>query len=280
MKIGITEASYRRMYGDDRFKIIREHGYEAADYDLSNTDHPIYNASDAEFESMLLKEKALADAAGIEISQVHGPWRWPPQDLTDEDRAERMEKMKKSLWGTSLLGCRYWVIHPIMPFSHEDGGHEKETREMNLAFMGELLREAKKYGITICFENMPMRNLSLGSPQATLDFVKEMNDENFKMCLDLGHMTLFPKESAADFVRKHAKYIPVFHIHDSNGWADLHLMPYYGVTDWDEFGKALKETGFSGVFSLETAPAGKLPRDLHERMSRLLYDIAKRVCDV
>ena len=280
MKIGITEASYRRMYGDERFKIIRNHGYEAADYDLANTDHPIYSASDAEFESMLLKDKALAAEAGIEIAQVHGPWRWPPQDFTDEDRAERMEKMNKSLWGTSLLGCRYWVIHPIMPFSHEDGGHEKETHEMNLAFMGELLREAKKYGITICFENMPMRNLSLGSPQATLDFVKEMNDENFKMCLDLGHMTLFPKESAADFVRKYAEYIPVFHIHDSNGWADLHLMPYYGVTDWDEFGKALKETGFSGVFSLETAPAGKLPRDLHERMSRLLYDIAKRVCDV
>jgi len=277
MKIGITEVGYH-MYGDERFKILREHGYEAVDYNLSNTDRQIFAVSDAEFESMLLKEKALADEAGIEIAQVHGPWRWPPRDYAEEDRAERMEKMKKSLWGTSILGCRYWVIHPIMPFSENDEGHAEETREMNLSFMGELLREAKKYGITICFENMPMRNLSLGSPEATLGFVKEMNDENFKMCLDLGHMTLFPQESAADFVRKHADDIPVFHIHDSNGWADLHLMPYYGVTDWDDFGKALKETGFSGVFSLEPALAKNMPRDLFEKMSRLLCEIAKRVC--
>jgi len=139
MKIGITEVGYH-MYGDERFKILREHGYEAVDYNLSNTDRQIFAVSDAEFESMLLKEKALADEAGIEIAQVHGPWRWPPRDYAEEDRAERMEKMKKSLWGTSILGCRYWVESPILPFFENDGGPREETREMNLSFFGRPFR--------------------------------------------------------------------------------------------------------------------------------------------
>lgn len=278
MKIGITELDYRQ-YGNDRFRLIREHGYEAIDYNMAETLDRLYTVDEQEFERILLEDKKLAAEAGLEISQVHGPWRWPPRDNTEEDRAERMEKMKKSIRGTALLGCRYWVIHVIMPFSHEDEGHETETHDMNLSFMRELLSVAKEYDITICLENMPMPRLSLGSPKATLDFVKEISDDHFKMCLDLGHQTLFPEQSAADFVREHAEYIRVFHIHDSNGKIDLHLMPYYGITDWKDFGKALREVGFSGSFSLETAPPKKLPPEQFEKMSKLLFEIAKSVIE-
>ena len=278
MKIGTMESGYRQ-YGSDRFRVMREHGYEAADYDMVNTTEELYTVDEQEFERILLEDKRLAAEAGIEISQVHGPWRWPPQDFTEEDRAERMEKMKKSIRGTALLGCRHWVIHPIMPFTHIDTGHEAETHKMNLCFMRELLSVAKEYDVVICFENMPMPGLCLGSPDDTLGFIKEMNDDHFKMCLDLGHMTMFKGANAADFVRKNAEYIPVFHIHDNNGKADLHLMPYYGVTDWKEFGKALREVGFSGSFSLETTPSKNLPPELFEKMSKLLFEIAKSIIE-
>ena len=278
MKIGISESPYRR-YGSERFRVIREHGYEAVDYAMANTDQEPYTVSDEEFERILLEDKRLAEEAGIEIYQVHGPWRWPTQDATEEDRAERMEKMKKSIRGTALLGCRHWVIHPIMPFTYIDTGHEAETREMNLIFMRELLETAKEYDVVICLENMPMPKLGLGSPNATLDFIKEINDDHFKMCLDTGHAAFFREESAADFVRKNADYILSFHIHDNNGYADLHLMPYYGVIDWEDFGKALREVGFSGSFSLETAPSRKLPSEQFDKMSKLLFEIAKSIIE-
>lgn len=276
MKIGTIESNYRH-YGDARFMLMREHGFEAADYSMSDTDNELYQLSDDLFEKKLLHEKALAEQAGIEIYQVHGPWRWPIQDSTPEERVERMEKMKRSIRGTAILGCKYWVIHPIMPFGEKDADFAQETRQINLAFMRELLKTAEEVGVVICFENMPMRGLSLGSPEATLDFVKEMDHDHFKMCLDLGHMTLFKKETAGDFVRKHADMIPVFHIHDSNGWADLHLMPYFGITDWDDFGKALREVQYEGVFSLEATLPKKLPKPMFEKTSKLMCEIARCV---
>ena len=45
----------------------------------------------------LAHQKELAEAAGVSVHQVHGPWRWPPQDGTEEERAERMEKMKNTI---------------------------------------------------------------------------------------------------------------------------------------------------------------------------------------
>ncbi len=276
MKIGMTEQNYRH-YGDNRFQVMRSHGYEAVDYSMADTEEILYSLSDEEFEAMLRKEKALAKEAGLEIYQVHGPWRWPPQDSTPEDRAERMEKMKKSICGTAILGCKYWVIHPIMPYGERDAGYEKETREMNFAFMNALLQADEEVDVVICLENMPMRGLSLGSPEATMNFAKEMNSDHFKMCLDLGHMTLFKGERAGAFVRKYADMIPVYHIHDSNGWADLHLMPYYGITDWEDFGKALHDVNYQGVFSLEATLPQKLPQPMFEKAGKLLYEIASCV---
>ena len=54
------------------------------------------------------------------ISQVHGPWRYPPKDDTAKDRRERLEKMKKAVIISALLDCKYLVIHPIMPVGIRD----------------------------------------------------------------------------------------------------------------------------------------------------------------
>ena len=64
--------------------------------------------------------------------------------------------MKKSIRAASILECKNWVIHPIMPFGVEDidTGDAEKTWDMNVAFMKELLKTAKEYGVTICLENM------------------------------------------------------------------------------------------------------------------------------
>ena len=194
MKIGtefnMFSSGYCR-YGDDKYKKMKEHGFSCVDFNMSNTTTKIYTSPDA--DGLLLREKALADDAGIEIHQAHGPWRSPPRDRTSEDRAERMDKMRKSIRFASLLGCKNWVIHPLMPLGADDiiTGNEKGTWDINLQFMKELLFTAKEYGITICLENMPMAQFSMAKPTAILDFVEEIGDENFKICLDTGHMSVF-----------------------------------------------------------------------------------------
>ena len=136
MKIGVFTENLSR-WGEERYKMLKNIGYDCVDMGISEK---LLTLDEAEFIQTFSEWRRMAEDAGIEISQVHGPWRWPPEDSTPENRAERMEKMCSSIRATALLGCKHWVIHPIMPFGIEDleNGKAQETWDLNLAFMKEL----------------------------------------------------------------------------------------------------------------------------------------------
>ena len=282
MRIGISFdmlGAAEKYWGDEKYKMIKELGYSAVDFNMSDTDTRLYSAGEDELAEMLLHEKKLAAEAGTEIFQVHGPWRWPPRDFEESDRAERMEKMKKSIAATAVLGCKNWVVHPIMPFGIEDIGTENEpkTWQMNLDFMSELLKTAKENGVIICLENMPMHKFSMAAPEQILKFVKEINDDNFKICLDTGHVSVFPKLSVGDEVRRLGNEIKVFHIHDNKFEMDLHMMPHFGIIDWGDFSKSLRDVGYVGVFSLELAVPRELSRVDMERWLKMGAGVAEDI---
>lgn len=280
MRIGmiVDKNGYER-FGDEKYKKLKEHGYDAADYNMSDTETYLYEASEEDALLFLEKEKRLAREAGIEISQVHGPWTWPIREVTEEGRNERLHNMQKSIRYTAMLGCKNWVIHPHMPFDIKDigTGHEQMTYEKNIAFFRELLKVAKENDVTICLENMPMREFSLSMPDRILDIVKEIDDDNFKICLDTGHVAAFKELSVGDVVRKLGKYIRTFHIHDTIFDNDIHMMPYFGVIDWENFIASLRDINYDGVFSLETLPSRKLSTPIFEQMSIALANLAREM---
>ncbi len=279
MRYGAGACNYGRFH-EDRYQKMKAHGFDCADYNMAGTEDELYTADDERRLAIIAHEKALAAAAGVEFHQVHGPWRWPAQDGTEEERAERMEKMKRSLQFTAELGCRNWVIHPIMPFGINEKNDPElaaETWEINRAFMSELLTVAKSYDITICFENMPMPEFSLGDPAAILKFVQEMNDDHFMICLDTGHAEVCPGFTAGSAARLMGKYIRTLHVHDNDGRNDLHQLPYFGVTDWKDFGAALAEIGYDGVFNFETCPSNRLPTPLFDEMSYTMAKIGRTI---
>lgn len=282
MKIGIQEISFRR-YGGNYFKKIKQYGFTAADYYMCDTESELYKMTEEERKAFLIKTSEMADEAGVELFQCHGPWRWPVRDNTPEDRAERMEKMKTSIRACSYMGCKNWVIHPIMPMGVNDRGteNEKKTWDMNKVFMTELLAYAKEYGVVICFENMPMTGLGIGYPLDILRFVEEMNDDNFKICFDIGHAEICKSQiSVADAIRRMGDKIACFHVHDNNGWADIHIMPTTGCVDWEEVCAAVKDIGYSGAFSLECDAATTLPtEDLYVRLSQIYFEVAKHLVE-
>ena len=261
LKIGISFNPYGNTfgrYGAEKFAKLNEQGYDAADINLSDTTTELYSVDEQELKEILDRELRAARRAGITISQVHGPWRSPPRDAVPEDRAERMEKMKRAVVITALLQCPYVVIHPIMPYGTEDiaAGRAEDTRALNLAFFKELVAFAKGYDVTVCLENMPCRDFSLATPEQILSFVREVDDDHFGICLDTGHVAFIPGLSAGEEVRRLGKYIKVLHLHDNMGDNDRHLSPMDGIIDWPDLLQALKEIGFSGVLSLETKIPG------------------------
>lgn len=261
----------------DRFERIRADGFEAADYGgLIDTELPLYTNGIAEFERKLRCERDAAEAAGVVISQTHGPWRWPVHDSTPEERAERMEKMKLALYGTALLGCRYMALHPIMPFGPElkDNSLCESFYAMNREYYGELIREAERLGVVICFENMPMLGLPISSPKATAEFIRSFASENFKMCFDTGHGVILG-ESPADTLRRDSDIIKILHVHDNNGRNDFHWLPYNGVIDWDGFAAALELLDDSVVMSLECHIPNKMPEPAQTSCRRSLAAVAR-----
>lgn len=79
MKIGIgipadDKLGYGR-FGNMLYKKIKEHGFSCIDYNMADTNSWIYTSSPEELKILLLKQKELADAAGVKIHQIHGPWR-------------------------------------------------------------------------------------------------------------------------------------------------------------------------------------------------------------
>lgn len=278
LRLGIGHRYFTTPYGFEagvsRMKTL---GYSAMDYpEFGNTETELYQKDEVQFEAYLKYQRKVCEREGIEIFQTHGPWRYPPQDFTEEDRAERFEKMSRAIKGTAILGCKNIVIHPLMPFTVNDEGHEQETYDINLEFFGRLCRVAQEYDVVINFENMPMRHFSLSSVEAMLKLVKEMDSPYFKVCLDTGHSSAIGNSPAEDARLLGKEYLVSLHIHDNNGRSDYHWHPFAGVIDWQVFCDALRKIGYDGVLNLEVARQKNLPQELREMEETFLY--RKLVC--
>lgn len=266
LRIGTTEEYYTVAYGfEEGIRRMKKQGYDGMDYsEFVDTRLELFQKDHIQFAKYLEHQKKVCQSEGIEIYQAHGPWRYPPRDATAEDRAERFEKMTRAVEGTAILGCKKMVIHPLMPFGINDEGHEKETYEINLDFMGKLSEVGKANDVVICYENMPMPLLSMASVPSILKVVREINSDYFKVCLDVGH-SIITKNIPGDAVRMIGKdTLAALHIHDNNGKHDVHIHPYAGVIDWENFCMALKDIGFDGVMSFEIKMQKTLPMELRQ----------------
>jgi sugar phosphate isomerase/epimerase len=281
IKIGIESPAYVGSNSDAAMfakgvQRMRAHGYECIDYgDFCNTERPLFQVSEAEFEKILTEQKKILDGEGILVSQTHGPWRFPMRDETEADRAERFEKMAKSIRGTAMLGCRNMVIHNMMPQGHTDTD-PCYVKDINREYFGRLCDVAKEYDVVINLENMPFLKQCLAKPEDTLAFVKEMNTPYMRMCLDTGHCLVWGLP-LGDTVRAIGKeYLSTLHVHDNDGARDLHWLPGTGVGKWEDFTAALLEIGFEGTLSLETF-VKNAPEEEREVKERELFALACRL---
>ena len=251
MRTGITDY-YIKKYGlEAGARRMAEHGYSCLDYQLTNTDGELYALRDEDFLIRLTEIRKMLNGAGITVEQIHGPWR-EPCDATEEDRAERFEKMTKAIVMARYLGAKYMAIHPLMPFGIT-GENPEQLYAINKKFFVALASVAGKLGVTVCLENMPFRDFPLSRVEDIVDFIKDIDSPHLKMCFDAGHANVF-EGRIGDMVRCAGELIKTVHVHDNFGERDEHNVPYEGTVDWADFAEGLFDIGFDGVLNLECAP--------------------------
>ncbi len=274
MKTGIGTNVYLDPYGyDEGLLRLKAHGYDCVDYNSKREpnfveqESVLFTLTETELERKMQEEHRAFSNAGLYVNQIHGPWRYPVRDGTKEDRAELFGLMERSVRGAAYLGAPNMVVHPLMPFGpHSDA--EPETQwEMNLEFMSRLAEVGREYGVTVCFENMPFRELPLSPLCEILRMVKAVNSEYFRVCLDTGHCNVLGDSPAAAVRLLGREYLRVMHIHDNKGDRDHHLLPGEGSIDFADFSAALREIGYEGALVFETG-VSRFPREGEDREAR------------
>ena len=251
MKVGIVSTAYLLRYGTkEGAKKMKLHGYDALDFQgFVNTETDFFKLEETAFENALKKKRRIVEEEGLFFSQAHAPWRFPPRDLTDEDREERLCVMKKAIRGTAILGAKHFVVHPFMPYGL-GGENPEKVWEINTDLFKKICAYAKDFGVVVCLENMPFLHLPISSVESCIEFIKTLGEDNLKMCYDVGHDLLWgnkPYESVA----KMGDLLVCMHAHDNDGTTDAHQPIHKGICDWEKYAKALIENDYQGVFSLE-----------------------------
>ena len=280
---------------DGVYRIIKEAGFDAAD---ANVDHlmsyddivkkraaPAFSGTDRECVEYFRPWRDAAKKYGIENYQAHAPFPscvHDPEDSGYNDYLIRM--LKKTIVGCDFMDCRHLIIHPF--FLGYDQQLSPETEwNLNIERYSALIPEAKKYGVTICLENMftSHRGKIYAACCSDIDtacrYVDTLNgiagEKCFAFCLDTGHLLLAGKDVREAMIRLGDR-IEAFHVHDNNGVSDQHLAPYMGVLDWNRFVEGLRAIRFDRTLSFETFGIwNTVDRELAPAMMRFIAETGR-----
>ncbi|MBE6096651.1 MAG: sugar phosphate isomerase/epimerase [Schwartzia succinivorans] len=265
---------------EEGFRILKEAGFSHVDFSLNKymynreiyqkKNSHFFDKSGLELEEFFSPHKEAAAKCGITIGQMHMPYpAYVPQGRDELNDYLWNEMAPKSMQVCNFLGCQYIVIHGFK-LAYFLGSEEAEWVETE-RFIRYLAPMAKEMGITVCVENIydNINGHIVEGPCCNVDKVVERIDrineqygaEVLGFCFDTGHANLLGIDFE-HFITRLGHRLKVLHVHDNDGIQDLHQIPFtftrsrenFAATDWDGFVKGLRNIGFDGVISFETAP--------------------------
>lgn len=262
------------------FEMMKRAGFSNCDFSLNDylQNSSLYHCEHNDFFSrsgndlrmFFAPYKEAAQIAGVSISQMHMPYpSYVPNAPKEFNDYLFYEVAPKSMEICAFLECPYMVVHGFK-LSRYLGSEEAEWKKTE-EFIEYLAPMAKEFGITICIENLYS---NIGShiiegpccdarkAATRIDRINEKyGAEVLGFCFDTGHANLIGLDFE-DFITTLGSRLKVLHIHDNDGAADLHQIPFtftkshdnIASTDWEGFITGLCKIKYRGVLSFETAP--------------------------
>ncbi|MBO4375096.1 MAG: sugar phosphate isomerase/epimerase [Lachnospiraceae bacterium] len=284
------------------FRMIRDAGFGFVDFSLDSyyTNPAVSPKGSGEFFMQDTQElldyfeehRTALKEAGLLCSQVHAPYPVYVERRKKQNDFMENEVIPKCFAIAESLGAPYMVIHPSKVRYNKNGSIEKE-KELNLKYFETLIPIIKETGVKVCFENLYETGEEgiiegpCADPREALYYIETLNErageECFGFCLDSGHLNLI-KRGFADFASILGEHIKVLHIHDNDGVADNHQIPFtfrgIGQTgngvDWDNYLQSLHAVSFDGVYSFETFTVlGGFPGSLRPAALKCIYEVGR-----
>lgn len=284
------------------FALLKEVGFTNADFSLNsyllNTDlyrdtlNKFFDKSKAELEQYFEPHKRGAKENGININQMHMPYPiFIPTGKKFVNDYLVNHVMPKSMHICDFFECPYLVVHglKLARYLGSEDLEWQQTEEM-LDFIAPM---AKEMGITLCIENLyeGIGGHLIEGPCCNIHKVVERIDrfnekyhaEVLGFCFDTGHANLVGLDFEK-FITKLDYRLKVLHIHDNDGIADLHQIPYTfsksrentSSTDWNGFLNGLNNIKFNKVLSFETAPVlTAFPNEMKKEVLSFLVIIGR-----
>lgn len=278
MKLCIqSEGLFSRYGAEVAFRMIREAGFEAIDWNLDKAWN-FKKVLEAEtLRDLCIFEKPLPEILsyyedqlfhirknGLSISQAHAPFSsYAPyrEDILDY----AISIYQSMIRFCSVVGCPRLVIHGVTFNENEPDMTMERYEALNMKLYGSLIPVLCEVGnVTVCLENLFGSPRRLGqdywegvgsNSYEAASWVDRLNEQAgqkcFGFCLDTGHVHLLRK-SMRTFIPVLGDRIVALHIHDNDQKRDAHMMPYVGTIFWEDFLRELRRIGYAGDLSFET----------------------------
>lgn len=189
--------------------------------------------------------RRLQDSFGTRFF-VHGPEEGDARDpaFLQKEMLPRINAITDCL---PVLGIALFTIH----FWLDSRFISARVIEEKLLLLRCMAKHAAEQGVQLCLENLSER---------AADFAPALDGiEALGMTLDIGHAELLgEKNTAYDFLARHAEKIYHMHVHDNMGGSgpadDLHLPPGEGRIDFSAILSEAAERGYDRTIILEVEP--------------------------
>ncbi len=258
-------------------KLLKECGFEAVDWGLGSglrsrdieKGQYANNIFEKEISEILDYYKDVLEELknnDLVITQAHAPFPAYVIDFGEKFFDYMIEILKKCILLCDRVGCKNLVVHGVSLPETEKRLNFDDIDKINDKLYTALIPTLQQTNVTVCLENLfrTTRNVKkqiylvsghCANAYEAVETIDKLNalagKECFGLCLDIGHLQL-SKQDVRKYTKVVGKRIKALHIHDNDGAVDLHLAPYTGTVDWQNFYTALKDIGYKGDLSFET----------------------------
>jgi sugar phosphate isomerase/epimerase len=185
----------------------------------------------------------------ITFSQGHAVVHDFCNHMTDHDSLYQL--MLRCVDGASILEIPWLVVHPST--DRTTAAPYQTSRKKNVEYFLRLTEYASSRKVGIAVENMWDAHMSpLCAYARDAEELADLVDRvpALGVCWDVEHGSIM-KQNQGEMIRFLGKRIVATHISDQTGLDNFHILPFHGITDWNEIIQALSSIDYQGDFTYE-----------------------------